>query len=163
MKLFGMILLLLSAAELGCLAAGSLRRRTEQLRILRQLVITMMAELKCTLPLIPDMLRTLAAEPSFRSIGFLQDAAAHAEDFPACWAQAAARDTALTPEARKVVETIGETLGSTALDGQLAVLELCAERLQTLYTEQKERADQRGRLYQSMGILSGIFFVIVLL
>ena len=163
MKLFGMILLVLSAAELGCLAAGTLRRRTEQLRILRQLVITMMAELKCTLPLIPDMLRSLAAEHIFRSLAFLQDAAAHAEDFPACWAEAAANDSTLTAEARKVVESVGETLGSTALDGQLAVLELCAERLEMLYTEQKAHADQRGRLYRSMGILSGVFFVIVLL
>ena len=163
MKWFGMILLLISGTEAGMLAAGMLRRRSEQLRLLRQLIVTMMAELKCTLPLIPDMLRSLAAEESFGSLAFLQNAAQHAEQFPDCWTEAVMQDASLTDASRKVLLTVGETLGSTALDGQLAVLEICAERFQRLYEGQEKETQQRGKLYQSMGILCSIFFVIILL
>lgn len=163
MRWLGMILLLISAAEAGCFAANGLRRRAERIRILERLLAEMMSELKCKLPLVSDLLCTLAAEDAFQSLRFLQFAAHRAAEFPACWANGVEEDSDLTEGERAVLRTVGETLGSTALDGQLAVLELCAERLRAMHSEYEQYFRQRGKLYQSLGILGGIFLVIILI
>lgn len=163
MKWIGMVLLLISAAEAGCIAANGLRRKAERIRLLEQLLAEMMSELKCTLPLVSDLLCTLAAEEAFQSLRFLQFAAHRAADFPVCWADGVQEDPDLTEGERAVLRTVGEILGSTALDGQLAVLELCAERLREMHSEHEQEFRQRGKLYQSLGIFGGIFLVIILI
>lgn len=163
MKWLGMILILLAAAETGFYAAGQLRAQVKQLQIMRQMLLAMMAELKHKLPLIPDLLRTLAAEQDFKCLRFLQAAAQNAESFPECWSEAVEQDSSLPENVRSILQTVGNTLGSTALEGQLTALELCAEQLKTMQDAMAEQVGQRGRLYQSFGVLGGMFLVILFL
>lgn len=163
MKLLGVMLVLLAGTMCGCTAAGRLKFRANQCRILRQLVTMMVTELRTALPLIPDLLRSLAALPDFSALQFLQNAAQRAECFPQCWTDALAADNTLSDDARAVLETVGQTLGSTALDGQLAALQLCLERLNALQSEAEHISECRGHLCRSMGVLGALFFSILLL
>ena len=161
MKWIGMLLIMVSAAETGCYAASRLRTQADQLRLLRQMILAMMSELKHTLPLVPDLLRSLAAENEYQSLEFLQYAAQNAERFPECWTEALKTDNALSDNVRSILQTVGNTLGSTTLEGQLSALELCAEQIEKLQETHEEQVKQRGKLYQSCGILGGIFLVIL--
>lgn len=163
MKLAGMLLLIWAGALGGCAAARQLDRNVRRIRLLRQLVTAMMTELRSNLPLIADLLRTLAAQPAFRQLGFLQTAAARASAFPQCWETALAQDDTLSPEEIAVLETVGQTLGSTALEGQLSALELCLERLAVLQEDAVLRARSKGRLYRSLGLLGAVFLAILLI
>lgn len=163
MKLIGSGFLLCTGILAGCAAARRLTRRAELLRLLRQLLTAMIQELRNTLPLTADLLRMLADMPAFHSLAFLQQAAAHPDCFPQCWTDFVRADPAITPDIAAVLDTVGQTLGSTALDGQLAALQLCLERLGTLQTAAESRAAEKGSLYRSMGILCALFCVILLL
>lgn len=162
-RLLGGALLLLAGTLLGCAAAGRLDGDAKRIRLLRQLVSAAVTELRGTLPVIPDLLRDLARMPQFLSLTFLQQAAAHAGEFPSCWQRAIAEDPSLSDGERAVLETVGQTLGSTTLEGQTAALSLCGERLAALQAEAESRAKQQGNLLRSMGVLGSMFLVILLL
>ena len=163
MKLIGSGILLCTGILAGCAAANKLERRAAILRLLRHLLTAMMQELRNTLPLTADLLRLLADMPAFGCLTFLQQAAAYPDSFPQNWSDAVHADPALTPDTAAVLETVGQTLGSTALDGQLAALRLCQERLGDLQKSAEKLAAEKGTLYRSMGILCALFFVILLL
>lgn len=163
MRPVGTVLLLAAGMLIGCRAASKLDRHAADIRLLRQLVQYFITELQASLPLTADLLRNAAMQPAFASMQFLKTAAAHAEDHPACWEQALAADPALHDAERAVLETVGQTLGSTVLDGQLSALALCQERLCTLQQDAEQYARKRGNLYRSMGLLTAMFFVILLL
>jgi stage III sporulation protein AB len=123
----------------------------------------MMTELRSSLPLIAELLRETAAEAQFRQLAFLQQAAAEAAQFPESWDAALSADSALSPEELSVLQTVGQTLGSMPLDGQLAALQLCLERLAQLQADAELCARSKGRLYRSMGFLGAVFCVVLLL
>ena len=163
MKLTGAILLLGACLLCGCRAAKKLEQHAAQLRLLRLLLTDMMNALQFTLAPVSELLQTLAEHAAYRELGFLQSAAARADDFPACWMKSIRQDRQLTPESAAILQTIGQTLGSTALDGQLSALRLCDERLRFLQAEAEQAAKSRGSLYRSLGLFGGLFCVILLL
>ncbi len=163
MKTAGLLLILLAAVTAGCSASAALKAKTGQARLLRLLLTRICGELRANLPPISDLLRTLAGQAEFSGLQFLQDAAAHAENFPACWQEALARDRSLHADARGVMETVGRVLGSLPLDEQLAALALCQERLAEIAARCGETERRKGTLYRSLGVLGGLFFVILLL
>ena len=163
MKFAGIFLLLTAGMLGGCAAARQLDRRTAHIRTLRQLLTRMMNELRSSLPLTADLLRQTAAEPQFMQLDFLQRAAEHADCFPDCWAAALAADRSLSPEEAAVLGTVGQTLGSMPLDGQLAALQLCLEQLAVLQSDAEQCARSKGRLYRSMGFLGAVFCAILLI
>lgn len=163
MKLLGAGLLLCTGLLAGCAAARRLEQQVQLLRLLRQMLTAMMQTLQATLPLTADLLRMLADTPAFASLGFLQKAAGNPENFPQCWLDAVRHDPALTKDTAAVMETVGQTLGSTALDGQLAALQLCLDRLGALQADAENAAAKHCGLCRSMGILSALFLAILLL
>ena len=161
MKLIGMILLLLTGLIGGCSAAEKLRHRAANLLLIRQCIQTMINELRFQLPLTSDLLQDLSRNPAFASLTFLQTAAGHAARFPDCWFSAIEQDPALSQDERAVLKTIGQTLGSTTLEGQLDVFAICLERLHDLQRDAERKASEKGNLYRSLGLLSAVFFVFI--
>lgn len=163
MKLTGAMLLLGACILCGCRAASRLDRQVRCLRTLMQLIDTMMTELQSRLPFLSELLPLLADKPAFAGLPFLQEAARNTDTFPESWNAAVETDSTLTDEARSVLITVGQTLGSTTLEGQISALRLCEKQLLELYGQAAERARQKGTLCRSMGLLSGMFLVILLL
>ena len=162
MKPAGMILLLAAGILFGCRSAALLDRHAADIRLLRQLLTYFVTELRASLPLTADLLRNAAEQPAFSGLRFLQDAAADAEHFPACWQHAVDTDPALQAPERAVLETVGQTLGSAALEGQTAALMLCQERLTVLQQDAEAYAKKKGSLCRSLSLLTAVFLVILL-
>lgn len=161
-RLAGGFLLVACGAAAGFSAAGRLSERAARIRLLHQLVVYFTAELRASLAPVPELICAAGRNPAFVGLAFLGDAAGRAGDFPACWADALRRDTVLTPAERAAMAQVGEILGSTALEGQLALLRLQAERLAAMQEEAEQESLRRGNLCRSLGILAGIFAVILL-
>lgn len=162
-KLIGVMLLLGISLSAGQSAADKLHRRAAYLRLLRQWLTEITGQLRISLPLTADLLRMTAENPVYRSLEFLQTAAVNAGQFPDCWENALRSDRMLTAEMHDVLSAVGQTLGSTALDGQLSVLTLCTERLADLQRQAEQTAREKSSLYRSMGLFGGLFAVILLL
>lgn len=156
------MLILLTAALSGNYAARRLEQRDQRLQCLEQLCGAMCSELRYLLPTVQELLHALSAREEFASLTFLQRAA-QGGAYPEAWQAAIASDVNLSEAERSILQTVGATLGSMDLDGQLAALTLCKERFAALHTAAASELKTRGRLYRSMGVLTGIFLVILLL
>ena len=163
MKLLGAELLLCTGILAGSAAARNLERRAATLRLLRQMLTAMMQELNAMLPLTADLLRDLAGMPAFAALPFLQEAAAEPEAFPASWSEAVCRDKTLPDGAAEVLLSVGQTLGSTTLNAQLAAMQLSLERLTALQSDAEAQSTEKGKLCRSMGLLTALFAAILLL
>lgn len=164
MKLFGCCLIAAVCGVGGMLAAGRLSQRVNQLRLLIQLLNDMMNQLRYTLPTVGDMLQSLAGQPCYQTLTFLTCAAemlSH-EPFPHSW-QTALRAHPLPQEEQTILLQVGSTLGSTDLDGQLSALSLCREQLQNLLRRAESLQQSHSTLYRSLGLLTGLFLVILLI
>lgn len=163
MRAVGAFLLLGACTAGGIRAAKHLERQAEQLRLLRLMLTDLMNELRFTLAPVSALLQTLAGHAAYRELAFLQNAAANADAFPQSWQTAVSTDRQLTPDAAAVLLTVGQTLGSTALDGQLSALNLCCERLDVLQAAAEQAAQKKGSLCRSLGLFGGLFCVFLLL
>ena len=163
MKLLGAMLLLAASVTCGCSMAEKLRNRVTFLQTLIRLTDTVITELQSNLPFIADLLPHLAEMPAFRSLHFLQSAAQNADAFPESWQDAVTADAALTQDMREVLITFGQTLGSTTLEGQVSALRLCQQQLTVMRDSAAEQFRQKGGMLRSMGLLCGMFLVILLL
>ena len=67
----------------------------------------------------------------------------------------------LKPKDRELLLSFGELIGKSDVYSQQKHCEYFAEKLDTLATNAKEEAGKKGRLYVSLGTLSGIFAVIM--
>lgn len=164
MKLLGCCIIAAVCSAGGMLAAGRLSQRVNQLRLLVQLLNDMMNQLRYTLPTVGDMLQSLATQPCYQTLAFLTyaaDALSH-EPFPHSW-QTALHENPLPREEQAILLQVGSTLGSTDLDGQLSALSLCREQLQNLLQRAETRQQSHSTLYRSMGLLTGLFLVILLI
>lgn len=159
----GLLMLLIAAALAGNTAAKGLEGRVRRLQMLELFCEAAGSELKYLLPTVKELLCSLAQRADFQSLLFLQNAAAAHTPFPESWRNAVETDKTLCADEREILRTIGATLGSTELSAQLSALKLCGERFQRLRETAETEVLRRGRLYRSMGILTGIFLVILLL
>ena len=163
MKYAGLICILLAACTAGYAAASGLRAKAEQARLLHLLLERICGELRASLPLITDLIRNLAGQADFSGLHFLTRAAERAEQFPECWQTALSEDRTLPPDVRRVLEQTGSILGSMPLEEQISALRVQQTRLAELTAQYSDTERQKGTLYRSLGILSGLFFVIILL
>lgn len=114
-----------------------------------------------------QMLREAAADPEFIPLSFLKPAAEVFDGktaFSAVWEDAVIRcRPPVAPEEREILLEIGRILGSSDRDSQQASLSLLAQRTDTLLAEGVEKAAAEGKLYRSLGVLAGLFFIVLAL
>ena len=163
MKFIGLSCLLTAFTLAGFRVSSALTQKAVRIRLLRQLVITAETELQSKLPLVPDLLRSLAGQAVFKDLGFLQAAARQADSFPESWDAAVNQDPDLSETEKSVLSNIGQILGATTLDGQLAAFALFQEQLSEMQKEAESAAARRGKLYCSLGLLTGCFCAVLLL
>ena len=163
MKYAGIYCMIVSSTFIGCSASATLSQRIKRIRLIRKLVDAIITELRSKLPYIPNLLRSLAEQQAFTELRFLKNASAYADSFPESWIQAIHDDCLLQTDEKHVLDTIGRTLGSTTLEGQLSALNLCQEELKAMEEDAELLFKQRGSLYRSIGLLCGCFAAILLL
>ena len=164
MKLLGCMLLMGACSLCGFAASEQLAKRTERLNLLLRLVNDMMNLLRYTLPTVDDMILMLAVQPCYAALTFLRSVADTQSQtaFAERWAQVILQQFKPSEE-RNLLLQIGQTLGSTDLDGQLSALTLCKEQLGNLLRHAEEKKQSHASMYRSMGLLTGLFLVILLI
>lgn len=164
MKLFGCFILVVASGAIGYAASEQLSKRVARLRLLLRMVNDMMNLLRYTLPTVDEMLHMLMEQSCYASLLFLRNAANMESPlcFPERWEKAILQQP-MPQEERTLLLHIGQTLGSTDLDGQLSALGLCKEQLNGLVQQAEEKQRSHAAMYRSMGLLTGLFLVILLI
>lgn len=164
MKLTGCLLLLIMCSGAGIYAANQLQAHTQRLQLLVQLIHDMMQELRYTLPTVDMLITHLQAQPCYHMLEIFAayDHTNPLQSVPDRFT--ASIDASNYTQAEKnILRQVAQTLGSTDLEGQLSALTLCKSRMESLLTETTQKQHAQGNLYRSMGVLCGLFLVILLI
>lgn len=166
MKWWGMICVMLCCAGTGILAAGKLRRDVQALEALCAWMTAASAMMRYECPDCREWLLRMGDEPQFAGFTFAGETARMLSPLCPpleCWACAVSADAAIPDAARESLLHLGASLGSTDLEGQLAALSLCRERLETALVQARENARVRGKLYRALGLLTGAMAGVMIL
>ena len=69
----------------------------------------------------------------------------------------------MQPEEKAILEELGETLGSTDVQGQLESLGAHRDALRELISEAERERREKGRLYRILGVTAGLFAAVILI
>lgn len=79
------------------------------------------------------------------------------------WVSVANELTELEESERGIVKSIGLSLGTSDINGQLSMLEMNSQLLAKQIEIAHEQYMKKGRLYRSVGILAGLFVAILVI
>ena len=112
-----------------------------------------------------DMVRRFRSSPELSGLTFLRnlpESFSEGENFREQW-QRSLSGQELPPEERDILSELGEMLGKTDIDGQLAELGVLEERVRCLENERRSVYTQKGRMYRSVGVLFGVMVGILVI
>lgn len=168
MKWIGAMLVILGCGGFGFMMAMSHRRTESTLRQLIGALDYMECELHYRLTPLPQLCRQTAAESSGCIRTVFSELAHELEDqispdVKSCMDAALAKAGELPLQAKKVLLTMGQTLGRFDMDGQMQGLsgarQLCRRELELL----SENREVRLRNYQTLGLCAGAALAILFL
>ena len=171
LKLAGACLIMVSAAGIGVSFGSDLKRRSQELRILKQLIYMLRGEIKYTKTPLPEAFYHISVRLPRPFGPFLAGVAeelgrADGRIFGDIWREQIKNSLSsshLTRTDRNQLETLGDGLGNLVLEMQLSSIDLYLEQLEISIREAESSIGSKQKLYQSLGVAGGIFLVILLI
>ena len=171
LKLVGACLIMASAAGIGVSFSTDLKRRCQELRILKQLAYMLRGEIKFTKTPLPEAFSHISVRLPEPFGNFLSNVAevlgtADGRTFGELWREKIKESLAgshLSRMDKEQLGTLGEVLGYLDLEMQLASIDLYLEQLELSIQEAESSMCSKQKLYQSLGVAGGIFLVILLI
>lgn len=165
MKLCGLGLVALCAVCAGLAMSLSLTERVKALELARAVLESFARELEYSLAPPDAIVTRLARRETLSAAGYLpacQSLCARGIPFPEAWREAV-RDNpgSLSPEDTRTLAGPADTLGRCGAEEELAALGRAREALAVSLEEAREYARTHGKLYRTLGMLSGAFLVIL--
>lgn len=170
-KMVGGILVLLSSSFLGYILSRDCARRPQELRDLQSLLQMFENQISFMAEILADAFESICKNSSSTAAVFFEAAAGYLKsergiDAGGAWERAVRenfRKTALSREDIGVLYSFGKMLGSSDLQGQIKNIRLARSQLELQEKKAEEYRAKNERMYRSLGILSGIAVVIILL
>lgn len=170
LKLLGSFLLMIGATALGFGAASQLKTRVAVLRSLTEALGQMERELSFRLTPMPELMARLARSapaPADLLFARCRDEMDSLGDrsFGQLWREAMDQepDLMLEPQARQIMDGLGEVLGRYDGDGQRDALRTASVELEDCLRRAESDRDRLGRVYAALGMGAGALLVILLL
>ncbi len=166
MKWLGMLFLFLMSTGFGVYASHRMRTRFIHTQKLNALLADFSSHIRYQCTPLEDLLYLFAEHPNYTEFSFLQNISARfSTEIPPqmIWHESIADDPAITPRAKDIMYAVGNTIGTTDVQGQLASLELHRKQMEVLASELKENYRTKGELYQRLGVILGIMLAVILL
>lgn len=168
MKWIGALLVIAGCGGFGLALAVSHRKTENTLRQLINALDFMECELRYRLTPLPQLCRQTAAERSgcIRSVFSilaqeLEDQIS--PDVKSCMNAAIAKSGELPPQVKKILLTLGQTLGRFDIDGQLTGLNAARQECRAELEGLTQNRDVRLRSYQTLGLCAGAALAILFL
>lgn len=117
---------------------------------------------------VPDLLRVLCATDKLKNLRFIPECLAMAESgvpFPAAWKNAVEADKELClllEGCRLNLVQLGEDIGATDVEGQLACCEYYKQIFEKELADREENSKKYSKLYPALGVMLGIAAAIII-
>ena len=168
LRLLGFCLIAAGCALAGESCCARLRIRALSLERCEALAQALGEELRYTMAPVEILMTSLGERQQFSPLGFLRRCAClctAGEAFPKAWKRAVTEEAerlALSREDLELLLPWGEFLGAADLESQLGQLKLAGLSLGRQREDARQRWRTLGKLYSTLGVLGGVFAVIVL-
>ncbi|NLP16807.1 MAG: stage III sporulation protein AD [Clostridiales bacterium] len=170
-KVIGCILIILSSTLMGFYCSNELKSRINDIKELRKLIILLRGDIRYGSTPLPEAINTIARrhEGSFK--GFLikvsDKLSEHSGNtFSQIWKAAVEKEllqTSLNKKDKSHLIQFGENLGYLDKEMQMNTLELFLTQIEEEINELSKTAKEKSYLYNTLGIMAGIFISIILI
>lgn len=164
LKISGMALIVLCCSMMGFLKAATLSNRVIMLENVIRLYQYLHDRLKFLQPSVNSLIEQASSSQEFSNIEFLSvcNVMMNAgKSFPESWRESVySIDTILDVKDIDIIQNISNTLGMTDIESQLAALGYDKARLGSNLEEARDYAAKHKKMYQTLGVLSGLLIAI---
>lgn len=163
-RLTGLALIALCAAGVGMALAFALTERVKALELARAVLESFSGELSYSQAPPDEIVSRLAGRETLSNAEYLLVCRTLCETipFPAAWSRAVAENPgSLSAGDARILTALSDTLGRCDLEAALTALNRALEELEVSLCGAREYAATHGKLYRTLGMLSGAFLVIL--
>ncbi len=150
-------------AGCGFAASSSLKRQVVYCKALRMFLEELGILMRWNGDTLPVLLEGLAQKQTYAPLNFLKQV--HPEEgkpFSEAWKAAVKQEHRLPKELSHLLLSLGDSLGTSDLDGQMLTLARYGQQLEQIGQAAEEQYRTKGRLYRSMGLLGGMSAALLL-
>lgn len=171
LKFFGAALVLIATTGFGISYAADLRRRIVELRCLKKIMLMLRGEIKYAKAPLPEAFKSIAKRlrppfSCFLTTVAKELSALRGRTFQEVW-EAAVREcltgTCLTKGNREQLSRLGENFGYLDEEMQLGTIDLYLEQLELEIKRSEQTVESKTRVCHCLGVLMGLFVVILIM
>ncbi|WP_117156542.1 stage III sporulation protein SpoIIIAB [Paraliobacillus quinghaiensis] len=170
MKWIGALLLLIATTWVGFELANQLNNRPKQIRQLKNALQIVEAEIVYSQAPLEEAFRIVAKQIPNPIASFFQaisqELLQQTADLPTIWEEEIARffpNLALGNDEKELMQQFGRTLGQHDITQQKKHIQLAFTHLDRALEEAQDNQQRYGRMVKSLGFLTGLFIVLLLL
>lgn len=170
-KIIGAFLVVISCGALGFYFSSELKTRISDLTELKKILTLLRGDIRYTNAPLPEAMQTLSKRHDGTYKQFLENVSnslleLNGESFAKIWKKGVENNllhTSLTKEDYQLINQLGESIGYLDKNMQINTLDLYTEQIEGTIEELSKSVKEKTHLYNSLGIMGGIFIIIILL
>lgn len=170
LKIIGCVLIITSSAGMGMYFSGELKNRIADLRDLKKLIFLLRGDIRYTNTPLPEAVQALSIRHDGKYKDFLAEIAEKLNElggvsFCTIWKQAVSKrleKTSLSKKDLALLAQLGENLGYLDKDMQINTLDLFIGQIEEEIKELSRNVKEKSYLYNSLGIMGGIFITLIM-
>ena len=171
MKIIGCIMVVGSTSGMGFFFSNEMRCRIGNLKELRKLIGLLRGDIRYANTPLPEAIASITRRHKGSFDIFLNSVSTKLQElsgltFAEVWKEAVNKelvDTSLSKKDKLHLIQFGENLGYLDKDMQMNVIDLFLSQLEEEIKEMTKAMKEKSYLYNSLGIMAGVFIVIVMI
>ena len=171
LKIIGCILVIASSTGIGFFFSTEMKNRIGDLKELRKLIGLLKGDIRYANTPLPEAISVIARRYKGCYHSFFQKTSTQLQElsgqtFSQIWKAAVDKellDTSLSKKDKAQLISFGENLGYLDKDMQMNTFELYLAQLEDEIAELSKTVKERAYLYNSLGIMAGVFITIIMI
>ncbi|MBP1754970.1 MAG: hypothetical protein H6Q59_1368 [Firmicutes bacterium] len=171
LKIVGCILVIASSTGMGFFFSTEMKNRIEDLKELRKLISLLKGDIRYANTPLPEAISVIARRYKGSFYRFFEFVSSKLQElsgqtFSQVWKEAVEKElinTSLTKKDKNQLISFGENLGYLDKDMQMNTFELYLSQLEEEIAELTKTVKERSYLYNSLGIMAGVFISIIMI
>lgn len=171
MKIIGCILVVASSTGMGFFFSNEMRCRIENLKELRKLIGLLRGDIRYANTPLPEAIGSITRRQNGNFNNFFNDVGTKLRElsghtFSEIWKEAVQKeliDTSLSKKDKLHIIQFGESLGYLDKDMQMNTIDLFISQLEDEIKELSKTVKEKAYLYKTLGIMGGVFIIIIMI
>ncbi len=170
-KIIGCVFIISSCTGMGFLFASEIKRRIEDLKAAKSMAILLRGDIRYAQTALPEALENAARRHEGRLAPFLKRVSGELKQYSGAslkeiWKKAVKEElthTSLSKKDKECLVQLGDHLGYLDKDMQMNTIDWYITQVDEIMKDVTAESKQKMRLYQSLGVLFGLFVIILIL